>query len=198
MNFEKLFKEHGTKKRPYPRHIQYKGKTVFFADKFPVKNMETLIFSIESTDSPHPQGFGVTVFKGYIKVDGEPYSSLRAETFNVIYAGEVKDPKHIEIKFYTKKGHIFIQNIWQTLIYDELKEEFYEGKGWIEKYRENYPEGKRITNSVDGGTWGNDCEDGNGACMYSEDIPNGKRYFCNDGDLDDDFNDIIFTVTRKP
>lgn len=35
-----------------------------------------------------------------------------------------------------------------------------------------------------------------GAAMYSEDIPNGKRYFCNDCDNDDDFNDIIFTVTR--
>jgi len=32
--------------------------------------------------------------------------------------------------------------------------------------------------------------------MYSEDIPNGKRYFCNDGVPDDDFDDIIFTVER--
>lgn len=36
----------------------------------------------------------------------------------------------------------------------------------------------------------------NGAAMYSEDIPNGKRYYCNDGYPDDDFDDLIFTLER--
>ncbi len=35
-----------------------------------------------------------------------------------------------------------------------------------------------------------------GAAMYSEDIPGGRRYFCNDGDLNDDFNDLVFTITQ--
>ena len=34
----------------------------------------------------------------------------------------------------------------------------------------------------------------NGAAMYFEDIPNGKRYFCNDGYPDDDFDDLIFSI----
>ena len=36
-----------------------------------------------------------------------------------------------------------------------------------------------------------------GAAMIIEDIPNGKRYRCNDLDINDDFDDIIFTVVRK-
>jgi hypothetical protein len=35
----------------------------------------------------------------------------------------------------------------------------------------------------------------NGAAMWYEEIPNGRRYHCNDGHFDDDFNDIIFELT---
>jgi len=35
----------------------------------------------------------------------------------------------------------------------------------------------------------------NGAALYFEEIPGGKRYFCNDGYPDDDFDDLIFTLT---
>jgi hypothetical protein len=35
----------------------------------------------------------------------------------------------------------------------------------------------------------------NGAAMWFEEIPNGRRYYCNDGHFDDDFNDIIFELT---
>jgi hypothetical protein len=34
----------------------------------------------------------------------------------------------------------------------------------------------------------------NGAAMMIDDMPNGKRYRCNDGHPDDDFDDIIFTL----
>ncbi len=34
-----------------------------------------------------------------------------------------------------------------------------------------------------------------GSCMWFEDIPGGRRYHCNDFELDDDFNDIVFTVS---
>jgi len=34
----------------------------------------------------------------------------------------------------------------------------------------------------------------NGGAMYYEEIPNGRRYYCNDGHFDDDFNDIIFEI----
>jgi hypothetical protein len=35
----------------------------------------------------------------------------------------------------------------------------------------------------------------NGAAMWIEEIPNGRRYHCNDGHFDDDFDDIIFELT---
>jgi hypothetical protein len=34
----------------------------------------------------------------------------------------------------------------------------------------------------------------NGAAMIVEEIPNGRRYYCNDGKPDDDFDDIIFRL----
>lgn len=34
----------------------------------------------------------------------------------------------------------------------------------------------------------------NGAAMMIEELPNGRRYLCNDGKPDDDFNDLIFRI----
>jgi hypothetical protein len=36
----------------------------------------------------------------------------------------------------------------------------------------------------------------NGAAMIVESVPNGRRYRCNDGFADDDFNDIVFRLER--
>ena len=36
----------------------------------------------------------------------------------------------------------------------------------------------------------------NGAAMIIEKIENGKRYRCNDGNPNDDFNDIVFTIQQ--
>lgn len=36
-----------------------------------------------------------------------------------------------------------------------------------------------------------------GSCMIATDIPGGRRYLCNDFDLDDDFDDLIFTVVPE-
>jgi hypothetical protein len=35
-----------------------------------------------------------------------------------------------------------------------------------------------------------------GAAMVATDIPGGRRYSCNDFEMDDDFDDLLFTVTR--
>lgn len=36
-----------------------------------------------------------------------------------------------------------------------------------------------------------------GSCMIAEDIPGGRRYRCNDFELDDDFDDLVFTVLKS-
>jgi hypothetical protein len=33
--------------------------------------------------------------------------------------------------------------------------------------------------------------------MIVEEIENGRRYYCNDGHPDEDFDDIIFELTKK-
>jgi len=83
------------------------------------------------------------------------------------------DTKTIELQVFSNKGFVFIQNIW------EGSDEF----------------GKIVPIYADSDSWIKFDKWG-GAAMYSEDIPNGKRYFCNDGVPDDDFDDIIFTVER--
>jgi hypothetical protein len=43
---------------------------------------------------------------------------------------------------------------------------------------------------------GNGCVESwnNGAAMWIEEIPNGRRYHCNDGHFDDDFDELIFEI----
>ena len=36
----------------------------------------------------------------------------------------------------------------------------------------------------------------NGAAMIVEEIENGRRYYCNDGFADEDFDEIIFTIQK--
>src|SRR5262249_15796808 len=36
-----------------------------------------------------------------------------------------------------------------------------------------------------------------GSCMIAEDIPGGRRYRCNDFELDEDFDDLVFSVVRS-
>jgi hypothetical protein len=36
-----------------------------------------------------------------------------------------------------------------------------------------------------------------GSCMIAADIPGGRRYFCNDFEVDDDFDDLVFSVLRE-
>ena len=193
VNFKELFKEIAGEE--YPQKRIYKGKMIFLIDKFPVKNQENLIFSIESVNSPYPQGFYINIENGYLKVNNE--SMEYKKEANVLFWEDstVLDVRNIKIQVFTKRNYICIGNIWEETIYEEPATRVHEDLR-MESYTRKYPEGKKIT-----------CYTGAGRCavidhtcanaMYSEDIPYGKRYFCNDGDDDDDFDDIIFTVQRQ-
>lgn len=197
VNFKDLFRQAGTKEHPYPRTINYKEQTIFLSDKFPIKNGETLKFNIESTNSRYPQGFAISIYNGYLVVDGKPMEYEKMCNVLLWEDSEVLDVKNIEIQVFTKKGHVFISNIWEETIYEEHKSGHFQKEDGTFSHSKivKYPEGKNIVCYAGCGRWhAGLC---NGAAMYSEDIPNGKRYFCNDGVEDDDFDDIIFTVTRK-
>ncbi|MEM7176048.1 MAG: hypothetical protein AAF443_09070 [Chlamydiota bacterium] len=173
-----------------PKRKEHKGKTVFLFDRFPIKDKDILIFSIEKTNSKYLQGFSIGVFDGYLKIEGDP--TPRRKYANVLFweDSEALDIKNIEIKVFTESDHICINNIWEIEVFKKEKYFVAENRwGTIQ-----VEQGEKVPCYVDSGEWAKgNC---NGAAMYSEDIPNGKRYFCNDGDEDDDFDDIVFSVRK--
>ena len=188
VNFKELFKDNPGEE--YPQKRTYKGKTIFLSDKFPVKKGERLQFNIEQTNSRHPQGVGIGLESGYLIVDGEP-TEKKKKFFTFLFSED------FEIEAFTKEGHLFIRNFWRETIYEEHESGFFKDidGSFTNSKIFKYPEGKQVVNYANSDRWqAGLC---NGAAMYSEDIPNGKRYYCNDGVEDDDFDDIVFTVTRK-
>ena len=194
-NFKNMFRPNSDHNQ-WPRIVDYKSKKIFGFDRFPVKDKEILVFSIEQTNSPHVQGFAIGVFEGYLKTNR--LKTNRKKFSEILFWEDSPsfDKKNIEIKVFTKGDHITICNIWELEVTGywgtRLKEW---GKGTEEGFFK-YDKPKKEPCYYGNGEWL--AGKGNGAAMYSEDIPNGKRYFCNDGDEDEDFEDIIFTVKRTP
>ena len=186
VNFKEIFRT--IPGEEFPKKRTYKGKTIFLGDKLSVKNGETLKFSIEKTNSRYPQGYCISLEDGYFTIDGSIEKNKSKKMCRYLFYDD-----H-EFQFFTKKGHVFIHNIWEETIYQKVVIDGTKPALENEKIIK-YPEGKPISCYINSGRWNAGlC---NGAAMYSEDIPNGKRYFCNDGVEDDDFDDIVFTVTRE-
>ncbi len=188
VNFKELFRT--IPGETFPQKRTYKGKTIFLVERFPIENKERLKFTIESTNSRYRQGFYIGFLKkGYLKLDNDP---KKYKSPNKLLLDEDE-----EVEVTTKDGCIFIGNFWEETIYEEHKSgHFQKADGTFSHSKiVEYPEGKPVICYVNSGRWNAGlC---NGAAMYSEEIPNGKRYFCNDGVEDDDFDDIVFTVTRQ-
>jgi len=56
-------------------------------------------------------------------------------------------------------------------------------RGWLSFYNMTEVQGRQ--------TWWH-----GGSCMIAEDIPGGRRYRCNDFELDADFDDLVFSVVK--
>ena len=178
-----------------PRVVEYKDKKIFGFDRFPINDKETLIFSIEQTNSKFTQGFAVGVFDGYLKT-GKTRTNKRKFCKHLYWEdSSILDVKNIEVEVFTKGDHITICNIWEIEVTGYWGTRWKEwGDGITEEGFFKYDKPRKEPCYYGSGEWR--AGKGNGAAMYSEDILNGKRYFCNDGDEDEDFDDIIFTVTR--
>jgi hypothetical protein len=173
VSFEKLFFE--SKAQP----IQYNGATLYLADRFPVSNGDTLVICIESTNSPRIQGVSVNI-EGSCEIMGEIHKKGKMVKPIFWEDSEKVDPKHIEIKVFTKKGYIFIQNICEVEYSYLVRDE----SGMLVEVRK-----KRMDASH------------NGAAMIVEEIEGGRRYLCSDTNSSEKpfpFNDIVFTVTCNP
>lgn len=142
--------------------VKYKDKTLYLFDKFSISDEDILLISIENTNSQFTQGLALTI-EGECEIKGKRYKKNRYTKVLFWEDSTILDPKNIEVKVFTKKNYINIQNIWEQVDYA----------------------GNKTTQKAH-----------NGAAMIVEEIDNGKRYRCNDGTPDEDFDDIIFTVQR--
>ena len=75
-------------------------------------------------------------------------------------------PQIVELTVRTRDCKLLMNNVWE-----KPPEPWAEGITYI---------GKRMS----------------GAAMMVEELPNGRRYRCNDGRPDDDFDDIVFRIER--
>jgi len=154
--------------------ITYHGSTIILADKFPVSNGEKLKISIESTNSEYIQGVSIDV-TGSCEVQGKIFKKGKGVKMIFWEDGELIDPKNIEITVFTKIAYVWVQNIWEMTT----------------SYLLRNAAGERVVKEskmIDAGH--------NGAAMRVEEIPNGRRYYCNDGHPDENFDDIVFSIQK--
>jgi len=104
---------------------------------------------------------------GYCELDGEIVK--KGKCVRMMFWQNTM-PKQFKLKVFTKQDFVYVYNIWEET-------SFYLAGGIIRRESIDYFV--------------------NGAAMIVEEIENGKRYRCNDGEPDEDFNDIIFTVQKE-
>lgn len=160
------------------RPVQYQGVEIKRIDRFPVKNGDTLICSIEeAVQKPeYLEGFCVDI-TGYCELDGEICKQGKGIRM-IFWNGHT--PQEFKLKIFTKLGHVIIYNICEIdtsyITNDETGNP-------ITKYS------KRLDSKY------------NGAAMIVEEIDGGRRYRCSDTSAAEKpfpFNDIIFTVKKSP
>lgn len=151
--------------------VFYNGNRIIRIDKFPIKNEDILIASIEKISSSYRQGLCIDI-TGYCEFEGQIYK--QGKGIRMLF-WEDTAPKQIILKIFTKIDFVKIYNIWETISYVTLS------TPTGEPFKK---EMKRVDYSY------------NGAAMIVEEIENGRRYRCNDGYPDDDFDDIVFTVQK--
>jgi hypothetical protein len=162
-SFEKMFIE----SRGDP--VSYKGNTLVCVDKFPVRNGDVLLASIEKTSGNSRQGFSIDI-TGYCEMEGHIFRKGKGIKL-VFWEDTITKP--IKLKVFTKQGFVWIQNIWEKT------------SRYLISNSNGEPQ-ERESKTTDFGH--------NGAAMIIEEIEKGKRYKCNDNIPDEDFDDIIFTV----
>ena len=156
------------------RPIKYNGDIIVLNDEFPVNDGDELIICIEETNSQWVQGIVVDV-TGECEVNGTHHKQGKGMRVLFWEDTEVLDPKHMEIKIFTKKSYVKIYNMWET-------------KELIFKDKNDNPHSKMLAGPADRN---------NNASMIVEEIENGRRYRCSDGPPPINFNNIIFTITKK-
>ena len=97
--------------------INYNGKTVIRLDKFPVENGDTLLISIEKTNSDCRQGLCIDV-TGHCEIDGEVF--MKEKGIRMLF-WEDTAPKQIRLRVFTKKDFVWVENIWEQISHTGMK-----------------------------------------------------------------------------
>ncbi|HSX04625.1 MAG TPA: hypothetical protein VLG76_07855 [Rhabdochlamydiaceae bacterium] len=149
----------------------FNGKTIFLADKFPVENGDILVASIEKSNSDCRQGFSIDI-TGHCEMNGELFK--QGKGIRMVFWADTA-PEQIKLKIFTKQDFVRVYNVWEQTNYCLVRD------------AEGNPI-ERSSKSVESGY--------NGAAMIVEEIENGRRYSCNDGTPDENFDDIVFTIQK--
>ena len=140
--------------------IAYEGRKIVMLDRYPARLGQRLLVTIESTDSPWPQGVGIS--EG-VRVFGERDKAVVVWEYSSIDPDRREEersslPWSFEVECRNKQGFLSFYNMTEF-------------KGRHEWWTR-------------------------GHALFVEELENGRRYNCNDFAPDDDFNDLIFTVTE--
>lgn len=151
--------------------IRYKDKMLTLSDKFQVKDGDVLIVSIEKTNSEFRQGFCIDI-AGSCEMAGKLFKQGKGVR---MFFWQETTPDKTKLKIFTNSDFVRIENIWEQ----------------TNHYLMKTPTGETIKKESKSIEFRY-----NGAAMIVEEIESGKRYRCNDGTPDEDFDDIIFPVQR--
>jgi hypothetical protein len=157
--------------------VLFNGVEIKRIDRFPVKNGDVLVCSIEEAVKKEKclQGFCVDV-TGYAEVDGEKFK--KGKGLRLLY-WDGYCPKEVHIKVFTKLDNVVVYNVCELDV----------------TYLANDIDGSPLTRrSKTLDYWHN------GAAMIVEEIEGGRRYRCSDTSSVEKpfpFNDIVFTVKKK-
>lgn len=152
--------------------ITYNDQTLHLSHKFPVKDGDVLLISIEKATSDCRQGVCIDI-SGSCEMDGKTYSEGKGVRMQ-FWADT--SPAEIKLKIHTKRDFVWVENIWEKTSLQVAAS----------------PTGEKVAKEakhVESRYYG--------SAMVIEPIEGGIRYRCNDWHPDATFDDIVFTVRNK-
>ena len=169
-NFEPLFRA------STDNSIFYNEVHLIRYDRFPLKDKETLVCSIESAikDPNKSEGFCIDI-TGYAEINGKILKKGKGVR---LHFWQNNSPSEFKIKIHTKESFVWIYNVCEI----------------ENQYSVSDSQGNLIQKKSKSLIYGI-----NGAAMIVEEIENGRRYRCSDISSIEKpfpFNDIVFTVKK--
>ncbi len=160
--------------------IQWEGRTLHLHDYFPTGGAKRYRLTLESSNSKWRQGLVMALVHQDKKAGWQPgaaegvsgqfiINGKNVDGSNGVAIWHDEAPSVVEFEVAGGPSTICVYNAWQS-----------------------------TTRVAIPGTTGRPIVDSghNGAAMIVEELSKGRRYRCNDGKPDDDFDDIVFRLER--